>query len=318
MAFLRSFRRWRGFTLIELLVVIAIIAILIGLLLPAVQKVREAAARTQSQNNLKQILLAVHSCNDNYSKLPPTVGAFPGDANGIAWGGEQPARFGTGMYFLLPFMEQVTLFNLTVGNSYTASAIVKSYQAPGDPTMPANGLTWSNRGANSYALNWHVFRGGWNEDWQVGGVNRFASITDGLSQTVFVSERYTVCGQNGLTTGSQYVEHIWGEDGQNAGPMGENYGGANVNFCPGFWAHEYSTPQWQKLVNYPWSYVTLPQFGPVKQSVCNPLQLQAFSAAGMQVALGDGSVRLISNSISLTTFGFAVDPGDGFPLGSDW
>src|SRR6516225_2503891 len=106
------FRRWRGFTLIELLVVIAIIAILIALLVPAVQKVREAAARTQSTNNLKQLTLASHNCADsNRRVLPPVMGVFPQSSNNTNWGlSTQPSRAGTVMYFLLPYIEQQAAF----------------------------------------------------------------------------------------------------------------------------------------------------------------------------------------------------------------
>src|SRR4051812_20009351 len=87
-----------GFTLIELLVVIGIIGLLIGLLLPAVQKVREAANRTKCQNNLHQVGLAAHMCHDTNSKLPPALGWFPGVASGA---------HGPAVFHLLPYLEQV-------------------------------------------------------------------------------------------------------------------------------------------------------------------------------------------------------------------
>jgi prepilin-type N-terminal cleavage/methylation domain-containing protein len=288
-------KRWRGFTLIELLVVIAIIAILIGLLLPAVQKVREAAARSQSQNNLKQMTLALHNCNDTYSKLPPCRGWFPttNPSN------QTPAPHGTLFYFLLPFLEQTNIYNNVSTYSWNLSntGIVKTFIAPGDPSMPGNFLTWGNRPAVSYSANGFVFGddGGSQQSGQPpvpngnGGYARLpATMPDGTSNTIGIGEKFCICNP------SAGYQHIYNEDGQQANA-------------------------WSPYV----FYTNLPIFNANYNTNCSPYLYGTFSPAGVMVSMLDGSVRLVSNGISgngssYNTWTYALLPNDGMVLGPDW
>lgn len=330
MPFLGRRVRARGFTLIELLVVIAIIAILIALLVPAVQKVREAAARTQSLDNLKQIGIALHNCHDVYKKFPTTHGCFPRDANGQAWGGYKPSRFGTQQYFLLPFIEQQPAYNEVRDNSWQSKAIIPVYTAPLDQSLPTNLTTWDNRGATSYAANWHVFGGGWGEDWQIGGKARMpASFPDGTSNTIGYFERYCRCGDPRDNRdapdgrGENYVERIWGEDGQNAGPIAQRYN-RHVFFVPAYWASIPGGYDPTPPVGYPRTHITVPQNNVQwdaprgSPTWCDPKRLQTFGAYGLNVLLMDGSVRSIGPNLSQPTLASAIMPHDGTPLGADW
>src|SRR5437870_8953805 len=152
MPLFRLLRRRRAFTLIELLVVIAIIAILIGLLVPAVQKVREAAARMQCTNNLKQMSLGTINCADtNQKRLPPSIGVYPGVAIQAAY----QSNGGTFLH-ILPYIEQDNVFKASLsnpdpdernGNNPTYSpwtapvqnAKIKTYFCPSNPTCGDDG-----------------------------------------------------------------------------------------------------------------------------------------------------------------------------------
>src|SRR5579871_4804756 len=120
----------RAFTLIELLVVIAIIAILIGLLLPAVQKVREAANRAQCQNNLHQLAIACHNCNDVNGRLPPQAGTFGG------------AYFAPLFFHLLPYVEQQNAWNS--GHYLDVGLYVGSNPSGAYATLPVVWPVWDS------------------------------------------------------------------------------------------------------------------------------------------------------------------------------
>jgi prepilin-type N-terminal cleavage/methylation domain-containing protein len=357
MSRLPNVRGRRGFTLIELLVVIAIIAILIGLLLPAVQKIRDAANRMSSQNNLKQIGLALHNHNDTYGYLPSAMGASVG--NDPNWGAPyNPSHFGTAHYFLLPFVEQDNVYkdveintdrnvsypappNLgpVQANSYRSHAVIKTYTAPNDPSMPADKRTWDwwgKRGATSYSANWHALRGGWDEDWQNAGKMTIpSSFPDGTNNTILFIERRTICGDHSKGEGYPYVERIWGEDGQNGGPGGEanqNGGDGHVLFAPIYsvstrdYGSNLSVPPPNPGLNgtvptYPFRpqdlLVSTIQNNP-SQLLCEPRRLTTLSSGVVQAVMGDGSVKAIKSTISPTTLNMALCPDDGGVLGSDW
>jgi len=351
-------RLTRGFTLIELLVVIAIIAILIGLLLPAVQKVREAAARTQSSNNLKQIGLAIHNCHDAFGKCPPTVGVFP-DASD-PWPTEKtPAAYGSIHHFLLPFIEQDNVYKKSWDSSWRFSSaggmadpVIKTYISPLDPTLfgSEKAEDWfpadpEKRGQLSYHANWHVFGGGWGQDWQNNGRARIpASLPDGTTNTIGFFERYSRCGpgtigtsdSDPLTDSNIYTTHMWAEDGQNPGPIAQAYDENSDQH--GTYIRRWEGPAWwmalkggydpgnsskPKPADYPIdstghsNYMTAIQSRPTMNE-CIPSRLQAMSAGGMLVSMMDGSVRSVNASVSIDTLARAIVPDDGFVLGNDW
>jgi prepilin-type N-terminal cleavage/methylation domain-containing protein len=139
-----------AFTLIELLVVIAIIAILIGLLVPAVQKVRAAAARAQSANNLKQMGLALHSYNDAYKRLPPTLGWRPAATNGQQY--VNGGVYGTAFFHILPFIEQTAIYNQARQTKY----YFYSANGPGSittVTFPPYQVTTQQTGPGTPTIN---------------------------------------------------------------------------------------------------------------------------------------------------------------------
>ena len=299
-------KRWRGFTLIELLVVIAIIAILIGLLLPAVQKVREAAARSQCQNNLKQLALACHNFNDVYHVLPQATAWPPGrgDVNNPSGIG------GTEMTQILGFIEQQNILNASIPINSTELGIafpavntpmnggnlrVKTFICPSDPSVGFAGtmtlsrfgetLTWG-QGDCCYAGNFMVFAYNNLGNW-MGQAKLPGAFVDGTSNTILFAEKYAGCGPK-KSGGNIWA---WGWDA----------------YLSPVYACAVRQPQlWQQQPS-PWS-----------SPACNPTLASTAHTGGMNVGVADGSCRLLAQGMSPTTFWIATVPNDALAMPSDW
>ncbi|HTU18379.1 MAG TPA: DUF1559 domain-containing protein [Gemmataceae bacterium] len=302
-----SHSRRHGFTLIELLVVIAIIAILIGLLLPAVQKVREAAARAQCSNNLKQMVIAIHNCAATYNgSLPPGIGSFPTPnlgrpPTGGGWGGL--------LYHLLPFIEQQNLYNQSaVGNGFDVELggggtveyqRVKTYLCPSDPTAPAT----SGWAVGSYCYNGMVFKSS-----GLGLPNMPATFTDGTSQTILFSEQYGGANPS-FPTG--YNSLWWWDYNSFQTPSGNDGDCGSTGFSGPTYL-----PLFRPSVNTCLtSTVSISWDSGISACMCRAVSPHT---GGINVGMADGSVRLVAQGISGTTFYEACTPNFGDLLGSDW
>jgi prepilin-type N-terminal cleavage/methylation domain-containing protein len=294
----RRTRRAAGFTLIELLVVIAIIAILIGMLLPAVQKVRESAARADSQNNLHQFGVAFQAHHDARGYFPsggwgwmyhvtynPDGTPCVGEKQACGWG-----------FQILPFIEQKPLYIGTGGSDIDRSILaistpVKTFFCIGrrgsEALPPTSDWYWyPNTGRTfGHAPTDYAGCGGDNNNGIVGYIKpvRITQVTDGLSQTLMVGEKrmdttylgsYMSDDNEGYTAGWDHDTVRW----INSPPAQDTHNGSG----------------WGELrFGGPWNY-------------------------GFNAVLGDGSVRNIPYSVSASTFYSLGVRDDGGALGSDY
>ena len=321
--------------MVELLVVIAIIAILIGLLVPAVQRVREGAARTQCQNNLKQIGLALHSYEGVNKVFPP---GYVSDPTNPAMGPIDPGFNDAGpgwgwLTFLLPYVEQGSLYdclNLNLpcyhpANAAAVKTMLSVFLCPSDgggqnpsaggpvnlPDINNNTLGVFGRSNYVHSVGSSTLWCSWPVTIQPNGAmyrnstTRVADVTDGLSNTVFAGER-----------SSNLADSVW----PGIVPLSEHYqyppflsvgsGGINRPYDgPGAFVGAHGGP-----CPYEDPVVIHPPNSPLGHSD----QMQSMHPGGANILIGDGSVRFYSDGHTLSTWLALVSRNGGEVIGEDF
>ncbi|MBM4068933.1 MAG: DUF1559 domain-containing protein [Planctomycetes bacterium] len=328
--------RRHGFTLIELLVVIAIIAILIALLVPAVQKVREAAARTQCENNLKQIGIAMHNRLGDLKSFPPgfaTLGVVAKATQGYS-----------AHTMLLPYLEQDNVYkmiNFSVGpddpsNAAALSTRLEVFTCPSDPIYAApNGWAGNNYVANygsdvafSQPANNASGVFWWNNEKRARGAKP-ADIADGLSNTAAFCERLKGDFSNSIVTprtdliqpdiSATFKGKTMTRDDALNSCRAANLSDPKLQWNStygGYWikAHHMTVYTHTSPPNDPGC--GFPTASPPAQTM--PANSAHMGGSGVNLLLCDGSVRWVSNSVSVSTWRAVGTRFDGDLVGADW
>jgi prepilin-type N-terminal cleavage/methylation domain-containing protein/prepilin-type processing-associated H-X9-DG protein len=323
-----------GFTLIELLVVIAIIAVLIGLLLPAVQAMRETAYKAQCQSNLHELAIAVHNFYDQNGTIPCYFGVYPPSSGSLYpdWPPENKTKMYGGWFaHLLPYVEQDNLYNFIMAD-IKSSGWNHDYWDVATPGTPTGVVTVTY---NGHTFTYVTTTGGTYSGYHAHGI-----WIDGAHQATY---KILQCGSDPTADGSGLVYNWWGStnylanynawatldntlwtpppsfaaitDGlSNTVMFGEGY--ANCDTIGrialySWWYHNFGL-DWYQLSN-----TKMFQDRPLPKE-CDNWRSQSGHRGGMNVALMDGSVRSVSAGVSQPTWSDALLPRDGQPLGLDW